>query len=34
MEEKDLDDVQGKAFRMAGSGYLEALHPLHLLCTR
>lgn len=34
MAAKDLDDVQDKAFRMAGSGYLEALHPLHLLCTR
>jgi hypothetical protein len=34
MAAKDLDVVQGEAFRMAGSGYLEALHPLHLLCTR
>jgi hypothetical protein len=34
MAEKDLDVVQEAAFRMAGSGYLEALHPLHLLCTR
>lgn len=34
MAVKDLDDVQEAAFRMAGSGYLEALHLLHLLCTR